>query len=131
MLMSISGSLGKSCVFIACLISVFCSAVKTVKTEPEEIINKNEKIASVFEEEASLDASNYFFKKALKEYLSEGRWERAIQSYIRLGNGYVKKKEFNTALNYLNKGLNLAIKHSGYEYSQLDKELSQDCYLVI
>lgn len=98
-----------------------CRGRIDIKTEPESAISENEKVANVFEDDASFKASNYFLKKAISDYLKEGHWERAIQNYIKLGNGFVKMGDLKSALEYMNKGLDLAMEHSGYEYSILAK----------
>ncbi len=75
--------------------------------------------AENFADKASYDMSIYFLKKAVKDYSSKGNWEKVIQNYIRLGNNYRLEGKYDIALNYLNKGLDIALAHSGYKYSEI------------
>ncbi len=114
----------KKFIFISLILmffSVSCKKKIDIKTEPKFVISENEKAATIFEDEDSYKASNFFLKRAIDDYLKEGHWERAIQNYIKLGNGFSRLKNFKSALKYLNMGLNLSMEHSGYKYSILAK----------
>lgn len=75
--------------------------------------------AEKFADKASYDMSSYFLRKAVKDYSSRGNWEKVIQNYIRLGNNYRLEGKYDLALKYLNMGLEVALTHSGYRYSEL------------
>ncbi|MCK5004425.1 MAG: CHAT domain-containing protein [Candidatus Aminicenantes bacterium] len=75
--------------------------------------------AEKFADKASYDMSSYFLKKAVKDYSSKGNWEKVIQNYIRLGNNYRLEGNYDLALKYLNMGLEVALTHSAYRYSEL------------
>ncbi len=75
--------------------------------------------AEKFADKASYDMSSYFLKKAVKDYSSKGNWEKVIQNYIRLGNNYRIEGDYDLALKYLNMGLEVALTHSAYRYSDL------------
>ncbi len=75
--------------------------------------------AEKFADKASYDMSSYFLKKAVRDYSTKGNWEKVIQNYIRLGNNYRLEGDYDLALKYLNMGLEIALSHSGYRYSEL------------
>ncbi|MEN8222816.1 MAG: CHAT domain-containing tetratricopeptide repeat protein [Acidobacteriota bacterium] len=75
--------------------------------------------AEKFADKASYDMSSYFLKKAVRDYSEKGNWEKVIQNYIRLGNNYRLEGKYDLALKYLNMGLEIALSHSGYQYSEL------------
>jgi len=81
--------------------------------------SREEVEAERFADKASYDMSSYFLKKAVEDYRAKGNWEKVIQNYIRLGNNYRLEGKYDLALKYLNMGLEVALSHAGYRYSEL------------
>ncbi len=97
-----------------------CSRKLVINLDLSETPKSPEEIeAEKFADKASYDMSSYFLKKAVKDYSGKGNWEKVIQNYIRLGNNFRLEGKYDLALKYLNLGLEIALTHSGYKYSEL------------
>ncbi|MEN8153814.1 MAG: CHAT domain-containing tetratricopeptide repeat protein [Acidobacteriota bacterium] len=107
-------------ILLSGLFSINCQ--KKVQTEPvlSETPQSREEIeAGKFADEASFDISSYYLKKAIDNYKNQENWEKVIQNYIKLGNNYRIEGNYELALINLNAGLDIALAHSGYKYSEL------------
>jgi len=107
-------------ILIAVVFLSGCVMKSAINLELSETPKNHEELeAEKLADKALYDVSNYFLKKAINSYSSNGNWVKVVQNYVKLGNNYRMKGEFELALKYLNLGLEVALEHSGYKYAEI------------